>query len=54
MDSSLGWEDTLEEGTTTHSSILARTIPCRVTVCGVTKSQTQLSDFTFTLTHIYM
>ena len=46
---SLGWEDPLEEGMTTHSSILA----CRIlmdrrawwaTVHGVTKSQTQLSD----------
>ena len=24
----VGWEDPLEEGTATHSSILARRIPC--------------------------
>ena len=39
---SLGWEDPLEKGTATHSSILAwRTL-------GVAKSQTQLRD---SLTH---
>ena len=46
---SLGWEDALGEGTTTHSSILAWRIPW--TVCmvrGVTKSRTRLSDFHFT------
>ena len=42
---SLGWEDPLEEGMATHSSILAWRIPIdRVawwpTVHGVTKSQT--------------
>ena len=46
---SLGWEDSLEEGTATHSSILARRIPMdrgawQATVDGVTKSRTQLSD----------
>ena len=45
---SLGWEDPLEEGMTTHSSILAWRIPMDrgvwwATVYGVTKSQTQLS-----------
>jgi len=40
---SLGWEDPLEKGKATHSSILAWKIPW--TVHGVTKSQTQLSDF---------
>ena len=44
---SLGWEDPLEEGMATHSSILAWRIPMdrgawRATVHGVTKSQTQL------------
>ena len=39
---SLGWEDLLEEGMATHSSILARRIlmnrrACRATVHGVTK-----------------
>ena len=42
---SLGWEDTLEEGMATHSSILAWRIPMdrgawRATVHGVTKSLT--------------
>ena len=46
---SLGWEDPLEEGLATHSSILARRIPLDrgaqwATVHGVTKSQTWLSD----------
>ena len=49
---SLGWEDPLEEGVATHSSILAWRIPMdrRVwwaTVHGIAKSQTGLSDFTF-------
>ena len=42
---SLGWEDPLEEGMVTHSSILAWRIPMdrgawRATVHGVTKSWT--------------
>ena len=42
---SLGWEDPLEEGMATHSSILAWRIPMdrgarRATVHGVTKSRT--------------
>ena len=46
---SLGWEDPLEEGMTTHSRILACRIPMDrgawwATVHGVTKSRTQLSD----------
>ena len=46
---SLGWEDPLEEGIATHSSILAWRIPMergawQATVHGVTKSQMQLSD----------
>ena len=46
---SLGWEDPLEEGVATHSSILAWRIPMdqgawQVTVHGVAKSQTWLSD----------
>ena len=46
---SLGWEDPLEEGMTTHSSILAWGIPMdrgawQATGHGVAKSQTQLSD----------
>jgi len=46
---SLGWEDPLEEGMATLSSILAWRIPMDrgawwARVHGVTKSQTQLSD----------
>ena len=46
---SLCWEDPLEEGLATHSSILAWRIPMdrgawRATVHGVTKSWTRLSD----------
>ena len=46
---SLGWEDLLEEGMATHSSILAWEIPTdrgawQAIVHGVTKSQTRLSD----------
>ena len=40
---SLGWEDPLEKGKATHSSILAWRIPW--TDHGVTKSQTRLRDF---------
>ena len=43
---SLGWEDPLEKGKATHSSILAWRIPWTV-VHGVAKSWTQLSDFHF-------
>ena len=46
---SLGWEDSLEEGMATHSSILAWRIPMGrgawlATVHEVSKSQTGLSD----------
>ena len=46
---SLGWEDSLEEETATHSSILAWRIPWTekpwwAIVHGVAKSRTQLSD----------
>ena len=45
----LGWEDPLEEGMATHSSILAWRIPMdrgawQTTVHGVTKSLTEFSD----------
>ena len=48
---SLGWEDPLEKGMATHSSILAWRIPTdrgarRATVHGVTTSQTRLSEHT--------
>ena len=41
----LGWEDSLEKGQATPSSILAWRMPW--TVHGVANSQTQLSDFHF-------
>ena len=46
---SLGWEEPLEEGIATHSSIFAWRIPMdrgawQATVHGIAKSQTQLSD----------
>jgi len=46
---SLGWEDALEKGMATHSSILAWRIPMdrgpwQATVHGVAKIQTQLSN----------
>ena len=53
---SLGWEDALEKKIATHSSVPAwntsRENPMdrgawQVTVHGVTRSQTQLSDFHF-------
>ena len=48
---SLGQEDHLEKEMATHSSILAWTIPWTRSLrgYGVSKSQTGLSDFTFTL-----
>ena len=48
---SLGWEDPLEKRKATHSSILAWRISW-TTVHGVTKSQTQLSDFHFLSFHL--
>ena len=49
-----GWEDPLEKEMATHSSVLAGRISWMeewwATVHGVTKSRTQLSDFTFTFT----
>ena len=45
----LGWEDPLEKGMATHSSILAQRIPMErgawwATIHGVAKRQTRLSD----------
>ena len=44
-----GWDDPLEEGMATHSSLLAWRIPMdrgagRATVHGITKSRTQLKQ----------
>ena len=47
-DRSLGWEDPLEKGKATHSSIQAWRI-LWTTVHGITKSWTRLSDFHFML-----
>ena len=44
---SLGWEDPLEKGKATHSSIPAWRIPWTIKSMG-SQSQTQLSDFHFT------
>ena len=45
---SLGWEDPLEKGMATHSSILAWRIPWTVyIVYGIPKSRTGLSNFHF-------
>ena len=46
---SLGWDDPLEKGMATYSSVLVKRIPVdrgarQATVHGVTKSQTGLSD----------
>ena len=43
---SLGWEDPLEKGKATHSSIVAWRIVTPI-VHGVTKRQTRLSNFHF-------
>ena len=48
---SLGWEDPLQEGMATHSSILAWRVPMAreawwATIHGLTKSQTQLTEHT--------
>ena len=52
---SLGWEDPLEEGTATHSSILAWRIPWteEPTAHGLAKSQTWLSNQHLHILHIY-
>ena len=42
---SLSWEDHLEKGTATDSSVLAWKIPWTILAHGVPKSQTLLSDF---------
>ena len=45
----LGWEDPLEKGTVTHSTILDWRIPMDYIFNGVTKSPMRLSDFHFPL-----
>ena len=60
---SLGWEDPLENGLATNSSILAWRIPMdrgawQAIVHGVAKSQTQLSDLAqnniYIIIHVYL
>ena len=41
---SLSWENPLEKGKATHSSVLAWTIPWTVSVYEVAQSWTQLND----------
>ena len=53
-----GWEDPLEKGMGTHSSILAWRVPwteeySRLKVQGVTKHRVQLTDFHFTSLHFW-
>ena len=54
---SLDWEDLLEEGMATHSSILAWRIHGQRSLVGysprISKSQTWLSDFARTHTHTH-
>ena len=54
---SLGWEDPLEEGMTTHSIILAWRIPMRrawwAIVHGVAKSQLDMTERLSTHTYMY-
>ena len=48
---SLGWDDPLEEGRTTHSSVLTWRIPWTVQSMGL-QSQTVLNDFDFLFTFL--
>ena len=51
--SSLGWEDPLEKGKATHSSILAWRIPWTEEPCGLRwQSQSLLTANTFTFTTV--
>ena len=43
---SLGWEDALEKGTSTHSSILAQRIPWTEEPCGLQSMGHEESDTT--------
>ena len=53
-----GWDDPLEDGMATHSSILAWRVPMErgawwATVHGVTKTQTGLSDLAQHSVHLH-
>ena len=47
---SLGWEDHLEKGKATHSSILAWSIPCTIWSMGSQRVRHNWASFTFTWT----
>ena len=51
---SLGWEDPLEKGKGTHSSVLAWRIPWTIQSMGVAKSRTRLSDFHYYYYHLVL
>ena len=51
---SMGWEDPLEKGKATHSSILAWRILWTVESMGFAKSWTQLSEFHFHFSDIFL
>ena len=50
---SLDWEDLLEKGTTTHSSILAWRIPWTVESMGSQRGRHDWATFTFTFFHFH-
>ena len=50
---SLGWDDPLEKGTATHSSILAWRIPWTIWSVWLQKSRTGLSDFHFHFSYVF-
>ena len=51
---SLGWEDPLEKGKATHSSILPWWITWPVVSMGLQRFGHDWSNFTFTFSHLYM
>ena len=48
---SLGWEDTLEKGTATHSSILAWRIPLTVQSVGLQRVEHNFHNQTYKFLH---
>ena len=51
---SLGWEDLLEKGKATHSSILAFENSMNCIVHGVAKSRRRLCDFHFQYSYLHV
>ena len=49
---SLGWEDPLEKGKATHSSILAWRIPWTVQSVGVAKSRTETQQLSLSVAQL--